>query len=246
MEVNFVLVAKRIFLLIPILQFIVIILDSVYVTIRCKKEGKTNGELHTFIKMLFSFSMIIVAFVFWETNNNENLKTYLMFIFLGMTFSAIGDMAMAKLIKSKDRLMLGMTFFSLAHILYILSYIEITKIFQYEFGGLILIFIIGYIVILGVWKKFVYNNTRTKKFNFISLIYSILISTMMFLSLNLAIESKGEFIILTIGATIFMISDFIISLSEIKEIGLKNQSIWVWITYVIAQICIVYNYLLVL
>lgn len=238
-------ISNGIFALIAITQLAIIILDSIFMLSRCKKEGKIDGELHTVVKMLFSFSMIIIAFTFWQLNESQIFNRYLLLIFIGMTFSAIGDMAMAKLIRAKDRLIMGMSFFSLAHVFYVLSYIQITKKLDYSFNKLTIIFPIGCIVSLCIWKFFVYNKDKSFKFNCVSLIYSMVISTMAFLALNLAIESKGEFLVLAIGAVIFMISDFIISISEIKERGPKNQSIWVWITYVIAQICIIYNYLLV-
>ncbi|WP_040330468.1 lysoplasmalogenase [Clostridium ihumii] len=231
-------------IIIAIIQFGMIISDSFYKLRKCRKINVVNGELHSQVKMMFSFSMILMAFVFWECSANEKLKPYLMLLFIGMTFSTIGDIIMARIVKVKDRLSYAIIFFILAHVSYMGSYILATSKLEGNFICLIFIIPIGYIFTTIIWSKFVKNKMKSKKINYLSLVYSLVIVTMMMISLNLTITTTTKFLLTTVGAIVFILSDLIIGVSEIKEKGPKNQSIWVWITYVIGQMCIIYNYLL--
>lgn len=234
-------VKVRVFLIIiSILQLLMIILNGIYVLRKMNKIGKEDGELNLIIKMCFSFSMIVVAFLLWR-NNFEILRNYSLLILLGMFFSAIGDMIMASIIKLKNRLIGGMSFFSLAHIFYILAYLKAIAAYKENLNYLVFILIGMYIFCIILWRVFVFNSTKSLTLNMVALVYALVICTMASLAINISLTVSGAWWMTTIGALLFILSDFLIGLSEIKEKGPKNQSVWVWLTYVPAQMCIIYT-----
>ena len=228
------------FIIVLILQILMIVSDGIYVLRKMNKMRKENGELNLVVKMCFSFSMIVVAFLLWR-NNFGTLRNYSLLILLGMCFSAIGDMVMARIIKLKNRLIGGMTFFSFAHIFYIFAYIEAISADKENYNYLIFILMAMWIFCIILWRLFVFNFNKSLTLNIVALIYALIICTMASFAINISLAVSGPWWITTIGAFLFIISDFLIGLSEIKEKGPKNQSVWVWLTYVPAQICIVYT-----
>lgn len=232
----------KILLAIAIVQLIIIFTDGIFTLKKMAKLQKDNGELHLCVKMFFSFSMVIIAFLLWR-NNFTIIRNYSFFIFIGMLFSALGDMIMAKVIKFKSRLIAAMASFSIAHIFYITAYIKAIIDLQLGFKFLLYILIGVYIITLVLFKKFIFNKNKSSILNKTALIYSLIIGTMTACAMNLVMNYGGGFIITLFGAVIFMLSDFLIGISEIKENGPKNQSIWVWFTYVIGQMCIIYTFI---
>lgn len=230
-------------IIVLILQLLMISLNGIYVLRKMSRIEKEDGELNLIIKMCFSFSMIVVAFLLWKDNFQE-LRSYSLLILLGMCFSAIGDMIMASIIKFKNRLIAGMSLFSFAHIFYILAYVKAMSSYKENFNYLIFILLGMYIFCIILWKVFVFNSNKSLMLNIAALIYTLIICTMAAFAMNISLAVNGAWWVTTVGAFLFILSDFLIGISEIKEKGPKNQSVWVWFTYVPAQICIVYTLLL--
>lgn len=207
----------------------------------CKNENQSNGELHLGVRMGFSSFMIIISFILWVDNCIPNLKLYSLMILLGMIFSAIGDGIMAYVIEVKNRLVSGMTFFSLAHLFYIIGYIIATVKLGYYFSRIWIILILGYILIYALWRLLAYSKNNSLKLNIVGLIYALIIGTMALCALNLAILSNGAFLYTALGAILFILSDSLIAISEIQGKNIKYSALLVWNTYVIAQIFIVYQ-----
>ena len=57
---------------------------------------------------------------------------------------------------------------------------------------------------------------------------------------TLAITLGGRWWSTLIGAVAFVISDDLIAITDIGSVRIKNISMWVWLTYVVAQMGIIY------
>ncbi len=204
----------------------------------------TNGRLPLAARMLLSFSLLVAAFIIWQSGAKQ--PAYAQWVMLGMLASFIGDLIMARLIPLPNRLIGGMIAFGIAHALYINAYVEtiqtISSIDPYNrwITGLSLGFgFYGVVSIFG-WWLLIRNPQKEAAINIGALVYGLWIGTMASFALALATAVGGAFWITALGGLLFVASDFIIGVTEIRGISLKNANDWVWLTYVAAQMGIVY------
>ncbi|MGM9989037.1 MAG: lysoplasmalogenase family protein [Bacillaceae bacterium] len=231
---------KSFLIWIACIQFIVVLIDCIWIIKKCKEKGERNGELHLIVRMGFSWSMVAVAFYAF-LNVPSTISYYPLLIFMGMFCSAIGDVIMARLLPLKERLYGGMLFFAFAHVFYIAAYF---RLLQHNNASYFVIFsslAIGFILLSFIWRKIAYSPERPLSFNIATLSYALIIGTMGIVAGTVAYYSNGSFILPVIGAFIFVISDSLIAISEIQKKNFVHSALWVWITYVIAQLLIVYS-----
>ncbi len=200
----------------------------------------TNGRLPLAARMLLSFSLLVAAFVIWQSGVKH--AAYAQWVMFGMLASFIGDLIMAKLIPLPNRLIGGMIAFGIAHALYITAYISaIVRAFDSALVGLAIGFVFYGIVSFGGWQFLIRNPQKPKAINIGALVYGLWISVMASFALALAFAVGGAFWLTALGGLLFVTSDFIIGVTEIRGISLKNANDWVWLTYVAAQMAIVYT-----
>lgn len=225
---------------------IAIFIAGVIISFR-KPAGGLNGtdrQLPLCIRIILSLSLAVTAMAIWANLSGKD-AIYSLLVFIGMSFSFIGDLVMAGVIKFKDRLVCGMMCFAITHVLYISAYINTIhahgrSLIPYAFYAIIVFWIIS----TSGWMKFIKNKQKPKEMNSSALIYGTLISTMVSFAATLALILGGKWWITCFAAVIFMCSDMLIGVTEIGSIKIKNVSILVWVTYVAAQMGIVYSVLL--
>ncbi len=209
------------------------------------REANVNGRLPLTVRMLLSFSLVVAAFAIWQ--GGAKLPTYAQWVAFGMLASFIGDLVMARLIPLPNRLMGGMIVFGIAHALYINAYVgtlqTISSLEPYNrFNVGLLAGILSYcsFTVFG-WWFLIRNPQKDAVTNIGALVYGAWISVMASCALALAF-ALGRFAWLTaLGGLLFVVSDFLIGVTDIRGVRIKNANDWIWLTYVAAQMAIVYS-----
>ena len=161
-----------------------------------------------------------------------------------MLASFIGDLIMARIIPMPNRLIGGMVAFGVAHALYITAYTQTIQIisslapYDHWITGLALgIGFYGIVSFFG-WWMLIRNPEKGAAINIGALVYGLLIGAMA--AFALALGYALGFWLTAIGGLLFVASDFIIGITDIRGIQIKNANDWVWLTYVAAQMGIIY------
>ena len=205
-------------------------------------ELKNNGRLPRPVRMLLSFSLVVAAFVIWLSG--AKLPTYAQWVAFGMLASFIGDLIMAKLIPLPNRLIGGMIAFAIAHLMYINAYIgTIATISSIEphlrwATGLSLGLGFYAVISIGGWLVLIRNPQKDLATNIGALVYGMLVGAMA--AFALALGYALGFWLTALGGLLFVASDFIIGVTDIRGIKIKNANDWIWLTYVLAQAGIIY------
>jgi len=204
-------------------------------------EHGTNGRVPRPMRMALSASLVLAAFLIWR-RSAPDVTAYTQWVFLGMCASFVGDLIMAKLIPSPNRLIGGMSAFGLAHALYVTAYVQtlhrngIAAVNAGLLVGLLLYGLGG----VGGWWVFVRNPRKEPLLNAGALIYGLWISVMASFALALAIALGGTWWITALGGVIFVISDMLIGLTDIRGIHITKANDWIWLTYLAGQMGIIY------
>jgi uncharacterized membrane protein YhhN len=203
-------------------------------------ELKNNGRLPRPIRMLLSFSLLVAAFVIWQSGAKQ--PAYAQWVCFGMFASFIGDLIMARLIPLPNRLIGGMIVFGIAHALYITAYVQTIQANGAVLpnAGLLFGLVFYMVVTLDGWMFWIRNPLKGTAVNLGALVYGLWIGVMASNALALAAALGGAFWTTALGGLLFVASDFIIGVTDIRGISLKNANDWVWLTYVAGQIGIIY------
>ncbi len=208
-------------------------------------ELKNNGRLSRPVRMLLSLSLVLAALTIW-LGRFGNVDVYNQWVAFGMIASFLGDLIMARLIRIPSRLIGGMLAFGIAHGLYSTAYLRTLQSIsalepyaRFDTGVRIGLVVYGLITLLG-WWFLIRNPQKDTLTNTGALVYGLWISVMASLAFALALALGGAFWLTAIGGLLFVCSDFIIGVTDIHGISLKNANDWVWLTYVAGQMGIIY------
>jgi hypothetical protein len=202
---------------------------------------KTNGHLPRPIRMLLSFSLLVAAFVIWRSSGKLFVE-YSKWVFFGMMASFIGDLIMARLIPLPNRLIGGMVAFGIAHALYITAYVQTIGALDVAVLNSGFWLGVGFYAVVTVvgWLVLIRNPEKGRAINIGALVYGAWIGVMASFALALAVMIGGAFWLAALGGLLFVASDFIIGITDIRGIQIKNANDWIWLTYVAGQMGIIY------
>lgn len=202
-------------------------------------EMRTNGRLARPVRMLLSFSFVVAAFAIWL--GGAELPIYAQWVAFGMLASFIGDLIMAKLIPLPNRLIGGMIAFGIAHALYITAYVSsMVGSLNSWLVGLAMGLVFYGLISIGGWLVLIRNPQKDTATNIGALAYGMLVGAMATFAFALGWSVGGRFWLTAIGGLSFVVSDFIIGVTDIRGIHIKNANDWIWLTYVGAQAGIIY------
>ena len=206
-----------------ILLFYYFILLTVEISAELLAYYSDNYNLVYFTKPLLMPTLIAWAFLFAKENN----ITFNKIIILAVIFSLFGDIALMLLSISPDIFIIGLVCFLVAHIIYIVLFIKIAS----KQKSLLIskpYFIIPFIIYAGLLLGFLYqqNHPEFIKMQIPVIIYAAVILTM----LLAAVSSYGNilrnnFMLLTVGAFLFVLSDTTIALSKFSPLFEHHQHI---------------------
>ncbi len=207
---------------------------------------KNAGRLPRPARMLLSLSLVATALLIWRSRTGGMPVYYSEWVAFGMIASFVGDLVMARLIPVPNRLIGGMLAFAIAHGLYIKAYVNtiqtISSIGAYErWNTGLAIGLVGYGLVTALgWWFLIRNPEKGIAINIGALIYGLWISVMASFALALGLALGGASWLTALGGLFFVASDFIIGVTDIGGIHLKNANDWVWLTYVAGQMGIIY------
>ncbi|SHE99552.1 lysoplasmalogenase family protein [Clostridium fallax] len=227
--------AMVVIILIQVITFIIGIIES----LKKAPEERENRRLTVPIKAVLSLSFVSIAFLGFVFGQGM-VRQYYSFILPGMVAAFFGDLTMAYYFKFKNNIVSGMKIFSITHLFYILAYLKIIKDIDREivpyvfFGGLIFI-----TTIYVFWKIYIEKSTKFNNTFKASILYGAWIIVMATTALLLYLSARGQWIVTFLGAIMFMVSDGLIAYFYILKQKLKAADLWIWITYVLAQMAII-------
>ncbi len=189
-------------------------------------------------RIILSLSLVFAAFLV-----SLALRSSAGYLILGgMILSFLGDMFNAGVIPLPVPLVGGMISFGAAHGFYIAAFHYLLKLEGALHSALFwTITALVWLITAISWLLFVRNPGRIAALNTGSLIYALLIGAMFSFSLLLGWEYGGRWWIIPLGALLFYISDTIIGLTDIGRVAIKKPHLWIWMTYILGQMGIVYG-----
>lgn len=158
---------------------------------------------------------------------------HILFLF-AILFSFLGDLFMAKKIKIvESRIINGIIGFGIAHILYIIAFLQIGNQ-GFRFWQII----IGIFFLIVIYKFAVYTPTLPRILLIGTLIYAIILVTLLMTISSFAVTNEFGIIASAIslfGVVLFILSDSVIAFTEFKG-TLKHSSQIISVTYIVSQI----------
>lgn len=207
-------------------------------------ERMTNGRLPVQARMLLSLLLVVAAVYIWQ--GNRGLPFYSQWVAYGMIASFAGDLIMARLIPLPNRLIGGMIAFAIAHALYITAYVQMIATISalpphdnWIIGLSLGAGFYGVISFFG-WIMLIRNPQKGAVINLGALVYGLWVGAMAAFALALGFALGGGFWLTAVGGLLFVSSDFIIGITDIRGLSLKNANDWIWLTYVLGQMGIIY------
>ena len=160
--------------------------------------------------------------------NSSTYLIFIIFISIALFFGMIGDILLVK-----NKFILGMLSFIVGHIFYIMRF----KQYKWDLPFYIFI-IIGIVSILfGIFITATMQESKKKGLIIPVWCYIIIISVMLLAAINFEFNIKRGFPYYIIGASLFYISDAILSIDNlVKEF--KISMLFILITYYLAQMFI--------
>lgn len=189
-------------------------------------------------RVILSLSLVLAAFLIALTLRNS--IGYL--ILSGMILSFWGDMFNAEVIPLPVPLIGGMLSFGIAHCFYISAFFFVIKN-SGALGSAYLWIILAAIWIFTAlsWRLFIRNPEKMRALNTGSLIYALLIGAMTTFALAAGLELGRWWWAVLAGAILFYISDAIIGITDIGGKAMRRPHLWIWLTYVLGQMGIIYG-----
>lgn len=190
---------------------------------------KENELLKYILTPLTTISIIVFPLLYLINNTD----TYVILITLALIFSLVGDMFNMMEKGDLSKLQFGMIFFLIAHIIYIYNFYKGYSFSLYHIGfGLVLILFVSICYML-------FKNKLTDMIMKVGLIfYMLAVSGTMFFAIgNLNAGATQKSILISTGASIFLLSDLFLGIHYFwKEI--RSHEIIVWGLYAPAQLLI--------
>jgi len=170
-------------------------------------------------------------------------------VYLALLFAFFGDTALMFLKVKPDSFILGLGCFLVTHLIYIYLFIElntkkITTTIKRKPYYILPAFLYG-LLLIGLLYQ--YNQANFMKIQAIVVIYAFVILTMNLSAFSLyKIIEKQHFVLLFFGATLFVLSDSVIALSNFTPLFTGKEymaRIIIMSFYGVAQYLIVYGYI---
>lgn len=161
--------------------------------------------------------------------------TTIVFLIAALLFSWAGDIALLFALKNELNFIAGLAAFLLAHFAYIITFRNYrNKAMTGKLKAYYYLPVIAYALFL---YSLIYKGLNEMKLPV--LIYSIVLAAMGMAALSRYKKTDSySFIFVTAGALFFILSDSIIALNKFRS-SVANASIYIMLTYIIAQYLIV-------
>lgn len=210
--------------------------------------GRTaRNRLPLTVRMATSAVLTAAALVWWRDGTADTaLAAYGLLIFLGMTLGLVGDLVMAKVIRTPKRVIFGMLAFGAGHLCYIAAFIGLGRgLGQFSAATLAAIWL-GYALLSAVlWYTLIRQPARGRALSIGTLVYALLLATMAAAAMALAVQDV-RLLPLALGGLLFIASDMFVGSELMRGTSFRSIGDVIWITYTVAQMLIVYSTAVVL
>ena len=184
--------------------------------------------IHYFTKPLIVLSLLI--FFFARNQHLDNTIKKLMI--LALVFSLIGDIALLFDVINPIYFIIGLASFLIAHVMYVSVFLKQRDKKKKPFGFILLM--LGYAAFLFYMLKDGLGELLVPVVIYMTVILSMSTSAFLRQKHNNITSYNWVFI----GAILFMLSDSILAIDKFYQ-PLTLSSIWIMLTYALAQYCIV-------
>jgi len=193
-------------------------------------------------RMASSFILVVGAVIWWLAGARTTpLAGYAALVAAGMACGFLGDLLMAQVIPTPNRVVFGMAAFGAGHIVYVMAYRALGIALQIADSRVYLVSLATVLALGGAtWRSFVRSPQAPKALNYGSLGYSLLLAVMGGMAFALAAQEPG-LIILAAGAGLFFISDTLLGNEVVRENRWRPVGDVVWMTYILGQALIVFS-----
>lgn len=175
----------------------------------------------------FSYIMKIIpilCLLYISLKNHKGIDK--IFIPLALVFSAVGDVLLA--LHGKGLFVFGLLSFAAAHIMYVTVFLKVTSLNAKKVLIILAIVIFSFLLMYKLYPNL--------KGMLLPVVFYITVITTM--AVSTVLGKNNNFII--IGALFFMISDSLIAINMFL-IKIVNSSLWILLTYYLAQLLIVFG-----
>ncbi|MEW6364332.1 MAG: lysoplasmalogenase [Acidobacteriota bacterium] len=192
--------------------------------------------------MVTSALLVLLALLWWlapVSGARSVPQSVSLLIFLGMLFGFLGDLIMADILRTPDRVIFGIGSFGIGHGCYIAAFLLALRAIHAQSGRVNWI-VMASLVLLGIvlWTGLVRNPDKPLPLNLAALVYTLLICIMVAFAISLALAVPRLWY-LALGALLFLASDAILGNQIFRDHQWFLVSDVVWVTYIVGQLLIV-------
>ncbi|MCB0255331.1 MAG: lysoplasmalogenase [Anaerolineae bacterium] len=198
-------------------------------------------------RMATSAVLVAAALVWWQAGTaGTALAGYGLLIFVGMALGFVGDLVMAKVIPTPNRVIFGMLAFGAGHLCYIAAFVGLGRSLGSTPATPLAAIWLGYVLLSALlWYTLIRQPARGRALNIGTLVYALLLATMAAAALALAVQDP-RLLPLALGGVLFIASDMFVGSELMRGTSFRSIGDVIWITYTVAQMLIVYSTAIVL
>lgn len=180
--------------------------------------------------------LVLSAWYWFVVSIGTDGVTLTLWLAIGMSFSHVADLLMARIVPISNPLLYAMGIFGIAHLAYHVGLLSIANTLQLRFhlGVWFIWLIIGAVG----WYFFVIRGDRANPIKLAAFPYTLLIASTTGVTNALALSSS-LFILPLIGAILFLSSDVLIALREFRGVDFSHMRHVTWFVYSPAQLLLV-------
>ncbi len=207
-----------------------------------QKDVEGTGRLPRPLRLTLSAILLLAALLGWRAAaRSTDAEAYAALVGAGMVFGFVGDLIMARVVPTANRLVAGMLAFGLGHVLYIGGFLYLLANGPvHDCWRTVVAHAILIPLGLWAWWAIVRRPGGSRSINAGSLAYALLMSVMVALAVSL-ILSDVRYWTLAFGVLLFLCSDLVLGNWQVKGHVWSPVNDVVWSTYVVGQLLIVYS-----
>jgi hypothetical protein len=205
-------------------------------------SGDVARRMPTWTRMASSATLVVAAFSWYAFSRGSGVSNYALLVAIGMVFGFLGDLLLAGLLPGGRNVIGGILAFGVGHIFYITAFLRFSEQVGLtdptrRWAALISFLLVGAIG----WYFIVFRGAADPGLvHWIALPYALLLATTAGLAAGMALQD-GRFVLLAVGAALFLISDIILAGQMFSNLNFPLISDVIWLTYGPAQMLIVYS-----
>lgn len=198
-------------------------------------------------RMAMSALLTAAALVWWQVEAaGTPLAGYALLVFVGMAFGFLGDLVMAKVIRTPNRVIFGMLSFGVGHLCYIAAFLSLGQLLGRESAAPLAVTWLVYGGVSAVlWYTLIRQPTKGRALNVATLVYALLLASMGAAAMALAVQDL-RLLPLALGGLLFIASDMFVGSELMRGTSFRSIGDVIWTTYTVAQMLIVYSTAIVL